>query len=517
MVFANSSPNANSNNYLDSNSKCVSLFSKPSSQSNSITNSEPSYELSALEIKNQTASTESTQKFLSLIKDLTYSRSTTNLNFDFFKKTIVVVDGYSSGNQFALRFGRLGYQIIHIHSRGKPKKSLQRTFNPNHYNIDFAYIDGTNGLSTNFEQILTALKYFPNVLAVIPGADYGVTLADHIADELHQLNPMIPADLIPQSLEGVKKNKYLQSELLRSLGISAVLQLKTKSVSEAVAWVKEKALFKNGPKKVIIKPLNSAGGDGLSIARNQTQLKAAIRKILGKPDNNGIYNAEVLVQEYLEGDEYVLNTTSLDGHLVVTDIWKYVKSETADGSSVIYDHDYLLPFDGEIQRQVREYGIKVLNALGQKNFNGHMEIKLVPGRGPVLVEHNARMMGAGTPLIVEKATGFSQIDRTLLAIENPAAFKQLPQGYVLNKHAVCITMTNPLPGRKLHPNIDQYIQSLPGYNDHHIHVARDKTLDVTVDLTTHIGEIVLIGSESEVEAGVQYYQELLKQNLITIP
>lgn len=408
--------------------------------------------------------------------------------FDPEKETVIIVDGYSSGRFFAPAFRKEGYQVVHIHSRGAPPKpSFAKTFWPESYELDLRY-------TGNMTAILGALRN-ANITAILPGADSGVTFADELTAILARTNRLIPSN----GVDLARKDKYLMAERLRAMGLDAVRQFKTSDPQAAIQWAREQKLFTTGARKAVIKPILSGGSDGLFFAHSEAEVVKAFKALVNQPDESGNINHEVLIQEYLEGDEYVINTTSRDGKHVVTDIWKYSKRLTPDGLHIVYDYDELLPFEGYPQKQLTEYNNKVLAALKIFHGNGHSEIKMVPGRGPVLIEMNSRMMGSSQPLLAEIALGHSQVDRSVLAMTKPDEFRRLAPGYEMKNHAFMVTLANfKGKGAILNPDGLAKIRALPGYVHHSMSYKENEPMEPTDDLGSAIGDVWLVHPNRDV-------------------
>lgn len=420
------------------------------------------------------------------------------------KPTVIVIDGYSSGHLLAPALKAAGFQTVHVHSFGAPPKAAYaRSFRPGDYQLDF----GFQSLSESLEK----LKSYKNIVAVLPGADTGVLLGDELGNALKTRFPKLPTNRVDEA----HKDKFLQHEALAAAGIDSALQLRTNDVEAAITWLRKNKLFeKDG--QLVIKPLRSAGTDGIYFCTSEAEVREAMGALVGKKDQFGILNADVLLQEYLAGNEYVVNTTSLDGHHVVTDMWQYVKKLSPDRKRDLYDYDFLLPYDGDIQRQLIAYNLKVLKALGIENGNGHSEIKMVPGRGPVLVEMNNRMMGSNQPVLTAAATGHSQLDRTVLSLTNPAKFKELPTSYKFSKYAAVVSISNFQPGVFLNMKIADELKKVPGYFDHSFGYGSEETLPITADLTSCIATVRLVAeTQKQLEESIAQLKKLEREGHFT--
>ena len=102
----------------------------------------------------------------------------------------------------------------------------------------------------------------------------------------------------------------------------------------------------------------------------------------------------MLLQEFVGGDEYVVDTVSRDGEHKVAAIWRYDK-RTLNGSSIVYYGMRLLHPEAEPHlRATVRYVIGVLDALHIQHGATHTEVKVPSAeRGAVLIEANCRLHG----------------------------------------------------------------------------------------------------------------------------
>ena len=108
----------------------------------------------------------------------------------------------------------------------------------------------------------------------------------------------------------------------------------------------------------------------------------------------GVYGEklnELVIQEHINGQEYVVDTVSCNGTHRVTMIWKYNKVKTAEGDN-IYDYDETISELGIGEAGLVEYAYDVADALGVKYGPIHGEY-MVDEKGPVLIEVNCRPQG----------------------------------------------------------------------------------------------------------------------------
>lgn len=413
--------------------------------------------------------------------------------------TVAIVDGYSSGRflpQTIREFAKKQNQearVIHIHSDGKPIDFMAGTFIKENFDADYAY-DG------KFEDVVAWLRK-NNPQAIMVGSEGGVLLADQLSYRLHE-ELGVPTNGVLLA----RRDKYEMAEVLRSKGVPAVLQMKSKNYNDVLAWVKKNNLW---PGIVVLKPTMSAGTDGVSFCRNEAELKAGFDKIMKSKNEFGKKNEVVLAQEFLGMDnkdlnEYVVNSVSSEGHHVITDIWKYTKKEV-EGAGAIYEFDRLIAPDGEVQKQLIEYQLKVLEALGIKTGWGHAEIKMTK-RGPILVEIGSRMMGSGQPRLVTEAVGQSQIELGVEAFLDPASFKRREQKYKMKFHAANVSVNSNREGAELSYKIVPQLIQLPSYKRHGFIFDSGTKVKKTVDMISMILQVELLHEDSKV----------LEQDILTL-
>jgi len=91
--------------------------------------------------------------------------------------------------------------------------------------------------------------------AVIAGAETGVELADALSERLNLRTN-------GTSMSEARRNKFIMGEVVRGAGIRAVKQIKASTWQEVDAFLDEWSPI---PFKVIVKPLDSAGSDGVTL------------------------------------------------------------------------------------------------------------------------------------------------------------------------------------------------------------------------------------------------------------
>jgi len=124
-------------------------------------------------------------------------------------------------------------------------------------------------------------------------------------------------------------------------------------------------------------------------------------------------NEGVLVQEFLSGTEYVVDTVSKNGVHQCVALWEYDRRPTNGAGFVLHGQKLLTVKEPRMQ-QIVDYHYTVLDALNINNSPGHGEIKWFNNE-PVLVEVGSRCHGAeGMWMpIADEVYGYNQVDVTL--------------------------------------------------------------------------------------------------------
>jgi biotin carboxylase len=167
------------------------------------------------------------------------------------------------------------------------------------------------------------------------------------------------------ALSEARRNKFVMGETVRAAGVRAVKQLRATTWGEINDWISD---WNPSPFKIIVKPMDSAGSDDVTLCLSITDVQNAFGNIMGKINGLGLVNKAVLVQEYLEGQEYVVDMVSKDGQHKVAALWAYDR-RPANGAHFVCFGQRLLTADDENCTALIEYMKKVVTALGIRFVN----------------------------------------------------------------------------------------------------------------------------------------------------
>jgi len=232
-------------------------------------------------------------------------------------------------------------------------------------------------------------------------------------------------------------------------------------------------------------------------------------------------NYSVLLQEYLRGDEYVVDTVSRSGVHKCVAIWKYDK-RMFNGSPVVYFGMRLMPIDSEpILKEMVSYIFGVLEALGIRNGAIHSEVKM-EDRGPVLIEANCRLHGGeGTwAPMAEACLGYSAVSAMIDSYLDPLAFAALPSvPDAFAAHAKEAKIRSAVSGfvTEIDPAALKEIRSLGSYQSEMIGIHVGSRVEKTVDLLTSCGNVNLVNaSETALEADYARFHEIVGKGIFKV-
>lgn len=412
------------------------------------------------------------------------------------KKVVVVVDPFSTGAVVAHSLMERGYECICVYSDKLENIENVASLIPEGLTLTFA---ATIAFEGKLEKMVAAVKKAASAIvgdaqgnvvsAVLPGAELGVKLADLLVDSFG-----LEGNIIAHS--SARRDKYLMGETLRQAGVRAVKQVKATTWEEAEAFITHD--LKPSPFEVVLKPLESAGTEDVVLCFSLEEAKRTFYSIIGKINGLGIENNAVLLQEYLEGDEYVVDTVSRNGHHKVIAIWKYDKRRV-NNAAFVYFGLSIMPAEGIIHELI-DYQFKVLDALGIRNGPAHGEVKFCRG-SPVLIEVGARCHGgegAWVP-IANKCVGYNQVDAAIDSFLSPEAFEKLPERPTELLEYGCEAMLVSYNNGVLKglPGLAE-IEKFPSFLKKEIFLGPGDMIRRTIDMFTTPGSIMLTHKDKDV-------------------
>jgi biotin carboxylase len=397
------------------------------------------------------------------------------------KKIFVIVDAYTTGRFLAPYLNAHGYACIHVQSTNPVIPVYIASFVPENFIANYIY-------RQDMSVLLNYLKQY-EVLAVMPGAETGVLLAD-------QLNTALSLKTANNIITSIaRRDKY---EMVKQLTAKAVLHahtLQSNNLEEIMSWAQQQASF-----PFVVKPVSGSGSQGVKICNNQEEIMNAVKAILTKCNVFNEINHTVLIQEYLKGQEYIVNTVSYGGKHKVVDIWR--KYKILQEGTPINDYSELIGPEDIIYQSLVTYINQVLTALDIRYGAGHSEV-IVTEQGPILVETAARLAGSIDPSALMEALGFNHVSSLINSYLKPEDFMSVPDCPRPKKYARHVFFSSPLEGQvKQDPDLIPIVQ-LRSFHSLTFRFSKGSELLVTKNLADFPGFCYLV-SESKTRLASDY-------------
>lgn len=344
-------------------------------------------------------------------------------------KSIAIVEAISSGQMYIGDIIARGYKPIYIICKeiaNEPFVTHYRKMCARNFGNKAEFLTETDNLDDLIEQLKVR-----NTVLCLPGSEYGVRLADKIAAKMG-----LPCN--DPSTTYLRATKAGMVEALSAAGIRHIQTEVIDDKSDITRFWK-----KNDLDKCVIKFSESAATVGVKICSSIKEAEEHYEHLLVTPNGLSSSDKTILIQEFIGGTEYIVNTLSCNGQHMLTDIWVYQKVIQEDGT-LAYDYAKLIKDLEPGNSEMVSYAYKVLDAVKMIWGPCHIEIK-VDKKGPVLIETNARPMGLSmTAAFLDECLGHHITDLALDALLNPEQFQHmLWKAYAPLKYAMVKLMIVP--------------------------------------------------------------------------
>lgn len=361
---------------------------------------------------------------------------------------------------------------------------------------------------TAFESTVSALKALPfTIVQVVSGSEPGVELTDVLNEALG-----LPGN--GTKLSTARRDKYLMGETVRAGKVRVAKQAKVSHWTDVEAFVRD---LNPSPFKVVIKPIKSAGSDHVYLCDSLSDLKDKFAQIVGIQNQLGQMNEAAVIQEYLMGTEYVVDTVSRAGVHKVVALWSYDK-RSVNGFNFVYFGMRSIDGSSPLGQALATYQKQVLTALGIQHGAGHGEVILTP-TGPCLVEVGARCHGCeGTFIpLADRCWGYNQVSAVVDAsLPTAEAFDRLPD--VCGKEKAVgfkVDLVSPVKGKLLRVDHLDKMRVLPSFMQFDALPNVGDQISVTIDCFTAVGSVTLANkSEEQLDADILVIRELEKSMFV---
>jgi len=399
---------------------------------------------------------------------------------------VVIVDPISTGGCVAFEAASRGYAVIAVWCNELTDEFRSHVPESARDMSYRAEVEEQATLAETAEAVRIAAGDM-ELVACMVGGESGVTLADALSEELGlRTNGTTVQN---------RRNKNVQQKLVEASGLRACREACGTTWQDVTAFVSSESM------PVVVKPVESAGSDGVKLCHSKEETKEHFETLMQAQRKVGSQGASVLVQEFLKGKEYVIDHVSRDGVHKTVAIWVYDK-RPCNGADFVYFGTLPVPSDSDLARTLIEYTRSVLDALCIRNGPTHGEVMMTEN-GPCLVEMNCRAHGGDgsfVPLAKALTGGYSQVDAAVDAFVDADAFAKLPDAV-------------PSPFRVSGQQVDLVsfqqgtVVSMPGY-DRIRGLQSFKSIegaikvgafvDRTVDIFTGVGTVTLIHADHKI-------------------
>lgn len=229
--------------------------------------------------------------------------------------------------------------------------------------------------------------------AVVSVRDSHVPLAGYLAARLGVRGPALPAALIC----------YDKARMRAALHAADLPNPRFAVAREPgeVALLADRVGF-----PLVLKPTHSAGGASVRLCRDHHELGAATTELTKDRDL-----VELLLEEYLDGPEYAIQTVTTDGDTEVLSILRTYIGPPPRFAEIGYDYPSGLTADEE--GTLAHFMASVLRAIGFGSGIAHSQVRLT-ANGPRVVEINPRPPGGMLAQVTQTVSG---VDMVRAAIE----------------------------------------------------------------------------------------------------
>jgi biotin carboxylase len=355
----------------------------------------------------------------------------------------------------------------------------------------------------NYQELIEKLKQL-NIKYVLSGCELTNDIADQMANTLCHENA--------NSLDTIKHrmDKFEMQEAIRKAKLNAVKQLK---ISTPFLSLEQKSYLDSLGFPLIAKPTRANGTFSVFFCENINQVENAASQTINKfYPRYGVTIQEIVVQEYLQGVEYFVDTVSLKGEHKVISVQRYHK--ILHKGRPVYRYMEVADHRTEEAQQCIDYVKQVLSAVGLKYGLAHTEVFLTKN-GPYLVEVNPRVSGAfNLPNKMAKYIyGRDQADVLSESILAPKKF--LPNDELhMNGRGRVVFVQNWQP-KLMGKFAGDRLSMLPSYKEHVVIKSEGQPLIEAAELGDAVALVLLLHPLNEqIEKDTKIIVDMEKQGLL---
>jgi len=411
---------------------------------------------------------------------------------------VVIVNPYSTGCCIAQDFASRGYNVVALWTSDFPEDLKTHVPSVCNGKVEYhAQVNQAKTLEFTLEAIEKIAGKASNIVACLAGEETGVDLADALAEKLNLRSTGTPKNC---------SNKELQQETILLAGIRAIRQCSGSTFEEVQDFLQTESY------PVVLKPVTTGHSDDVRLCHSMEDAKEQFELL-------AVSSSKILVQEYLIGREFCVDTVSKDGEHKVLMIWYYDKRPANSSASVYFGSS---PVDSEKpEAQILALYVQaVLDALHLKNGPANTKV-IMTADGPCLIKMNPSAHGDDgkwIPLCSAVTGGVTQVGAVVAAyLGDGSAFGKIPDVPVSPFKAAgeeLVLVSYSRGTVKSTPGLD-LIKDMPSFVYLETGIKEGSEVEHTVDLFTSVGSVILVNFDRRgLERDVARIRQLENDNAL---
>lgn len=442
--------------------------------------------------------------------------------------SIVIVDPHNTGSHLAAMSLRWGFKLILVFTQqsdgtsGSGSRSSGHTLLSqygNHYKPTLM-IQHNSGSGNKEEALRSTLEVLQKqqssspILAIIPGADTGVAVANQLASRFG--TRCNAPELIAQCQDKDNLQQMLKNSPAGEL-LSVIDQVLCRTEASAREFFDRSQA--KGAKSVVVKARDGTGDAVIMLCHSADETAFAFKSIHEQENIHGEKHDGALVQEFIAGTEYVVDGMSRNGEYKVLALWE-CERRSFNGCDFVPFSMSLRRCSGIKELAVVNFARQCMTTLGIQNGPSSLKVMLSSDNNmPLLLECNASCHDQdGTWIkLVDECIGFSQMEATLTCFVRPDSYDELPtQANELKAEGMEVYLVSSSRGLVRDIVGLQAIRDLPSCQRVDMYTQPGAHVIPTCDYYSRVGTVVLVNKDSaQLERDYQTIRQLeLDQKLI---
>lgn len=328
--------------------------------------------------------------------------------------------------------------------------------------------------TNDFQRLIEAVRHL-KFEGVLTACDYYFDAVRALADAFE-----LPCPL-PSNLKTIRQ-KHLMRQCIEDSG------LPNANFRIAQNWASVLGGAEALGYPLIIKPVDLGSSSFVRFVSNEEELLEAFEELQGFSVNyrGQVRNKAILLEAVLEGEEISVESISINGITTIVGITD--KSIMGFPYFVETGHMHPASLSQEKSNDVKDYVLKVLNAVGFDHGVAHTEVKLTE-RGPIIVEINPRVPGNYIVELVALVTGINLLE-SFVKLSLGESPEMRPQVSPI-KSAASFFIVPPFEGKIQRVEVPSTISRHPNVLRFKIQDVSEKTVKAPKDNACYLGHLII--------------------------